>query len=139
MLTHGASVHLRYVLLLNVIAGLVPSLLVKGRANDPLLYATWWTHDQHSAVLVVSATAIVGTVLVYVLLWRNLRRWWTFVLCGMLTSTLPGLFYLAATPPLPDQVMGALIAMVIVGVVWGALVGLIIYAVVGKPLRAAGL
>jgi hypothetical protein len=72
-------------------------------------------------------------------MWRNLRRWWTFTLSGALTGALPGLFYLVATPPLPDQLLVAVIAMVIVGIVWGALMGLIIYGVVGKPLRAAGL
>jgi Na+/melibiose symporter-like transporter len=134
VLTHSDSVHLRYTLLLNALAGLVPSLVVKGRVNDPLRYATWWTYDQHSAVLVVSATAIVGTVLVYLLIWRNLTRWWTFLLCGILTAALPGLFYLAAAP-LPDQMLVAVIVMLIIGVVWGALVGLVIYGVVGKQVR----
>jgi hypothetical protein len=63
VLSDNHSVHLRYVLLLNALAALVPALPVKGRANAPLLHTTWWNHEQHSAVLVVSAATIVGTVL----------------------------------------------------------------------------
>jgi hypothetical protein len=64
MINYNNYVYLRYVLLVNIIAALVPSMSVKGRANDPLLHSTWWTMDQHSAVLVVSLAAILSSALV---------------------------------------------------------------------------
>ncbi len=135
MFTHSDSVNFRYVLMLNGLAALVPGMTVKGRANDPLLHATWWTYDQHSAVLAVAGSAILGSVLVALLMWRNLRRWWSFLFCGSLTGAFPGLFYLVAAP-LSDDVLVAVVAMLIIGVVWGALMGLVIYGTVGKPRRA---
>jgi hypothetical protein len=130
--THRDSVNFRYVLLLNGIAALVPGTVVKGRANDPLLNASWWTYEQHSAVLTVAAAAILGSILVAILMWRNLRRWWIFLLSGSLTGAFPALFYLVAAP-LTVQVLAALIVMLVIGVVWGALMGLVIYGTVGKP------
>lgn len=135
MLTYSASVHFRYVLLLNALAALVPTSIVKSRANDPLLHSSWWTLDQHSGVLVVSAAAILGTVLVFLLLRRNLRRWWNFLLSGALTSIFPGLFYLVAAPQTP-QLLVVAVAMIIVGLVWGSIIGLVIYAVFGKRRHA---
>jgi hypothetical protein len=96
-------VHLRYILVLNVLAGLVPSLVVKGREHDPLMNARWWTHEYHSAVLVVSIAALAGTVLVYVLMRREVTRWWAYCLCGALVGVLPGLFYLEPISKLPEQ------------------------------------
>jgi hypothetical protein len=136
VLTHSGSIHLRYVLLLNALAALVPASIIKGRVNDPLLRASWYTFEQHSAVLVVSAAAILGTVLVYLLLKRNLRRWWVFLLSGSFTAMFPGLFYLVAAP-LDDRLLAATVAMLIVGLIWGALMGMVIYAVVGRPIRAS--
>jgi hypothetical protein len=130
--THRDSVNFRFVLLLNGLAALVPGMTVKGRANDPLLHATWWTYEQHSAVLAVAAAAILGSVLVALFMWRNLRRWWVFLLCGSLTGAFPGLFYLVAAP-LTDELLAALVAMLVIGVPWGALMGLVIYGAVGKP------
>jgi hypothetical protein len=72
----NSYVYLRYVLLINVITALVPSASLKGRANDPLLRATWWKLDQHSAVLVVALAGILGSVLVFVATRNNLRKWW---------------------------------------------------------------
>lgn len=138
MFTHSDSVRLRYVLLLNGLAAFVPGMRVRGRANDPLLHSRWWTYEQHSAVVVVAAAAILGSVLIFLLMRRNLRRWWTFVLCGSLTGSLPGLFYLMVAP-LSDAVLAAVLAMLLVGVVWGALMGLVIYGTVGRkpaPVRA---
>jgi hypothetical protein len=65
MLNYTNYAYLRYVLLINVIAALVPAISVGGRANDPLLHATWWNIDQHSAVLVVSLAAILASALVF--------------------------------------------------------------------------
>jgi hypothetical protein len=135
VLTHRDSVKLRYILLLNGLAALVPGTVVKGRANDPLLHATWWTYEQHSAVVAVAAAAILGSVLIGFLMWRNLRRWWVFLLCGSLTGAFPSLFYLVAAP-LTDVVLATLLVMFVIGVIWGALMGLIIYGTVGKPTAA---
>jgi hypothetical protein len=133
--THRDSVNFRYVLLLNGIAALVPGMAVKGRANDPLLHATWWTYEQHSAVFAVAAAAICGSALVAILMWRNLRRWWAFLMSGIFTGAFPALFYLVAAP-LTDEVLVTLVAMLIIGSVWGALIGLVIYGAVGKPMSA---
>ena len=137
MFTHSDSVRLRYVLLLNGLAALVPGMTVRGRANDPLLHSAWWTYEQHSAVVAVAAAAILGSVLVFLLMRRNLRRWWIFLLCGSFTGAFPGLFYLVVAP-LPDTVLASVVAMLIIGVVWGALMGLVIYGTVGRkptPVR----
>src|SRR5262252_8055884 len=130
---HNAPAHLRYLLVLNVLIALAPASLVKGRENDPLLHAAWWSYNQHSAVLVILATAILGTVLVYTLVWRNLRRWWIFLLSGAITGISPGLFYLVAAP-MTDSTMVAVVAMLFVGAIWGALVGLVICIVVAKAV-----
>ena len=68
MISYTASVHLRYVLLLNALAALAPASVIKGRINDPLLHASWYTFEQHSAVLVVSAAAVLGTAVVFFIL-----------------------------------------------------------------------
>jgi hypothetical protein len=68
--------HLRYVLVLNVLAALIPALGVKGRMHDPLLNARWWNHQYHSGVLVVSIAALVGSGLVYLLIRRKTVGWW---------------------------------------------------------------
>jgi hypothetical protein len=77
---------LRYVLLVNVVAALIPTMSVKGRANDPLLHSTWWKVDQHSAVLVVVLAAIVGSALVFLATRRNIRTWWILVGCGIVSN-----------------------------------------------------
>jgi hypothetical protein len=64
-----------------------------------------------------------------------LRRWWIFLLCGSLTGAFPSLFYLLAAP-LTDVVLATLLVMLVIGVIWGALMGLIIYGTVGKPTAA---
>jgi hypothetical protein len=124
---------------LNVLIALAPASLVKGRENDPLLHAAWWTYSQHSAVLVISATAILGTALVYTLIWRNLRRWWMFLLSGAITGISPGLFYLVVAP-LTEAMTVTVDAMLLVGAVWGALLGLVTCIVVAKavPRREPG-
>lgn len=132
MLTHSDSVKIRYVLLLNGLAAFVPGMVVEGRANDPLLHATWWTYEQHPAVVAVVAAAVLGSLLVALLMKRNLRRWWIFLLSGSLTGAFPGLFYLVAAP-LTIEILPALAVMLIIGVVWGALMGLAIYVAVVKP------
>ena len=134
MISYTASVHLRYVLLLNALAALAPASVIKGRINDPLLHASWYTFEQHSAVLVVSAAAVLGTAVVFFILNRNLRRWWIFAISGALTAMFPGLFYLVVAPN-DDRLLVAEIVMLAVGLIWGALIGLVIYGVFGKQTR----
>jgi hypothetical protein len=122
MLKFNSYVHLRYILLVNIIAALVPAMDVKGRANDPLLHASWWKVDQHSAVLVVALAAILGSALVFAVTRTDFRKWWVFVGCGILVANFPATFYLATAPdgvflPLPDMYASGTICGVIAGIV----------------------
>jgi len=124
----NSYVHLRYVLLINVIAALVPSSIIKGRANDPLLRATWWKVGQHSAVLVVALAGILGSALVLVAIRKKLREWWVFVGCGILAGDFPATFYLAVAPgnatlPLTEMYMVGTFCGVIAGIVLNTLLG----------------
>ena len=128
MFNFNSYVYLRYVLLINVITALVPSASVKGRANDPLLRATWWKVDQHSAVLVVALAGILGSVLVFAAIRKNLREWWVFVSCGIFAGDFPATFYLAAAPrdatlPLTEMYIAGTFCGVIAGIVLNALLG----------------
>jgi hypothetical protein len=122
-------VYLRYVLLINVIAALVPSASVKGRANDPLIRATWWKVDQHSAVLVVVLAGILGSALVFAATRKNLREWWIFVGCGIFAGDFPATFYIAAAP---DDAALPLTEMYTVGTVCGVVAGIVLYALLGS-------
>src|ERR1700733_11049837 len=42
MIDYDNWVYLRYVLPVNIITALIPSISLKGRANDPLLHSNWW-------------------------------------------------------------------------------------------------
>jgi hypothetical protein len=135
--------HLRYVLVLNVLAALIPGLGVKGRIHDPLFNAHWWPHENHSAVLVVCMAALVGTGLVYLLLRRNITWWWAYCLSGAIAGVFPGLFYIIAMPrddwaKAPDAWAGLFTAMMIVGFVWGTLMGLATFGAVGRRKQPAG-
>ena len=138
----GSLAHLRYVLVLNVLAAIIPGLGVKGRIHDPLLNARWWNHEYHSGVLVVSIATALGTGVVYLLIRRKIVRWWAYSLCGACVGAFPGLFYMIAMPG--DDLARApefsvlFTAMVIVGLIWGALMGLIIFFAVCRQARAAG-
>jgi hypothetical protein len=121
MLNYTNYAYLRYVLLINIIAALVPAMSVKGRANDPLLHATWWTIDQHSAVLVVSLAAILASALVFLFTRKGIRKWWVFVGCGILAGDFPATFYLATASddtslPLADMYFGGTFCGVLAGV-----------------------
>jgi hypothetical protein len=122
MLKVNSYVQLRYVLLVNVIAALVPAMEVKGRPNDPLLHASWWKVDQHSAVLVVALAAIVGTALAFAAARKDFRKWWVFVGCGILVGDFPATFYLAAAPegtflPFADMYVSGTVCGFIAGIV----------------------
>jgi hypothetical protein len=116
-------VHLRYVLLVNLIAALIPSMTVKGRANDPLLHSTWWIMDQHSAVLVVALAAILSSALVFAATRTGIRKWRIFVCCGILAGDFPATFYLAAAP---DNVYVPLAQMYVDGTFSGVVAGAIL-------------
>jgi archaellum biogenesis protein FlaJ (TadC family) len=135
-------VHLRYALILNALAGLVPSLLVKGREHDPLSNAHWWTHEYHSGVLVVSIAAVVGTALVYQLIRRKITRWWAYCLCSAFVGVFPGLFYIIAMPRddfarAPAAWSASFAAMMVLGFIWGTIVGLVIFGAVGRRQQLA--
>jgi hypothetical protein len=122
MVNFNSYVYLRYVLLVNIIAALVPAMDVKGRANDPLLHASWWKLDQHSAVLVVAVAAIVGSALVFAATRNDFRKWWVYVGCGIFVGNFPAMFYSVAAPegtplPLVDMYVNGTICGVIAGVV----------------------
>jgi hypothetical protein len=138
----GLIFHLRYVLVLNALAAFIPALGVKGREHDPLLNARWWPHEYHSAAPVVLMAALAGTGLVYVLIRRNVTRWWSYCLCGGFAGAFPGLFYLLSMPRAdlanaPDFYF-LFAAMMVVGLTWGALMGLVTFAAVGRRERPAG-
>jgi uncharacterized membrane-anchored protein YitT (DUF2179 family) len=121
MLNYTNYAYLRYVLLINIIAALVPAMSVKGRANDPLLHAAWWNIDQHSAVLVVSLAAILASALVFLATSKGIRKWWIFVGCGILAGDFPATFYMATAPddasvPLADMYFGGTFCGVLAGV-----------------------
>jgi predicted membrane channel-forming protein YqfA (hemolysin III family) len=141
MLTHSASVQLRYGLLLNALAALTPTLLVKGRGHDPLMNAQWLPHENHSAVFVVLAATLLGTVLVYLLRRRRVARWWTYCLCGAVAGVFPGLFYLTAMPRAdwaraPAQWSANFVVMMVVGFLVGTLMGLVTFGAVGRQKAA---
>ena len=127
--------HLRYVLLINILVALPPSMRVKGRANDPLLHASWWTIDQHSAVLAVAAAAILGTALAFMLTRLNRGRWWAFVICGILVGDFPAIFYYFAAPPAAAVPLADMCAS---GTICGVIGGLVLYGLLkkAKPARA---
>lgn len=122
MINYRNYVYLRYVLLVNIVAALVPAMDVKGRANDPLLHSSWWKMDQHSAVLVVALAAVTGSILVFAATQANLRKWWVYIGCGIFVGIFPATFYLIAAPdgypvPLADMYIGGLFCGAIAGVV----------------------
>ena len=136
MLNYNNYAYLRYVLLAEIIAALVPSMNVRGRANDPLIHATWWKFDQHSAVLVVSVAAILGSLLVYGFTRKGIRRWWTFVGCGIFAGVFPATFYLATAP---SDAFLPVFDMYFDGIFYGAVAGLALHLLLKarKPTAVA--
>jgi hypothetical protein len=126
--------YLRYVLLVNMIAALVPATSVKGRVNDPLLHATWWRLDQHSAILVVCAATLLGSALVFAATRKNLRMWWVFVGCGIVTGDFPATFYLVAAP---DGTELPLADMYVAGTVCGVIAGFVLNGMLRKRKPSA--
>jgi hypothetical protein len=134
MINYNNYVYLRYVLLVNIIAALVPSMSVKGRANDPLLHSTWWTMDQHSAVLVVSLAAILSSALVFLATRTGNRQWWIFVGCGIVAGAFPATFYLATAP---DNVYVPLAEMYVDGTICGVVAGAVLTLLLRSRKRSA--
>ena len=126
--------YLRYVLLVNMIAALVPATSVKGRVNDPLPHATWWRLDQHSAILVVCAATLLGSALVFAATQKYLRRWWVFVGCGIITGDFPATFYWFAAPDGPQL---PLTDMYVSGTLCGVVAGLVLNGLLGKRKPSA--
>jgi hypothetical protein len=127
-------VYLRYVLLVNIIAALIPSMSVKGRANDPLLHSTWWTMDQHSAVLVVSLAAMLSSALAFLAARTGNRQWWIFVGCGIVAGDFPATFYLATAS---DSVYLPLTEMYVDGTVCGVVAGAVLTLLLRGRKRSA--
>lgn len=129
MFNYNAYVHLRYVLLVSVIAALVPATSVKGRANDPLLHCTWWKMEQHSAILVVALAALAGTALALAATRFNLRKWWVFVACGIVAGDFPATFYTMAAC---DSANAHLSEMYVTGTFCGLIAGLVLNNFLGS-------
>jgi hypothetical protein len=134
MFKYSSYVYLRYVLLVNIIAALVPSMSVKGRANDPLLHSAWWTMDQHSAVLVVALAALLSTALVFAATRKGIRKWWIFVVCGILAGDFPATFYWASAS---DTVSLPLAEMYFAGTVCGMVAGAVLTLLLRSGKRSA--
>lgn len=134
MINYNNYVYLRYVLLVNIIAALIPSMSVKGRANDPLLHSTWWTMDQHSAVLVVSLAAILSSALVFLVTRTGNRQWWIFVGCGIVAGDFPATFYLAVAS---DRVYLPLTEMYVDGTLCGLVAGAVLTFLLRSRKRSA--
>ena len=134
MVNYKNYVYLRYVLLVNMIAALIPSMSVKGRAHDPLLRSSWWTMDQHSAVLVVCLAAILSSALVYLATRTDNRQWWIFVGCGIVAGDFPASFYLATAP---DNVYVPLAEMYVDGTVFGVIAGAVLTLLLRNRSRSA--
>jgi hypothetical protein len=134
MLSYNNYAYLRYVLLAEIIAALVPSMDVKGRVNDPLGHAKWWKFDQHSAVLVVCLAAILGSALVFGFARKGVRRWWVFVGCGIFAGVFPATFYLATAP---NDAFFPVFDMYFDGTFYGAVAGLALHLLLKARKPAA--
>ncbi len=131
MLSHADSVRIRVSLLLSGITGLVPALAVKGRENDPMRYASWWSGEHHSAVLVVGVGAVLGALCVLMLGRRGFWKWWTFAAFGAAVGMFPSWVYLLVTAA-DTEWLPLLLAMLIVGAIWGAMVFTVLFFIL-KP------
>jgi len=134
MVNYIHYVYLRYVLPANMIAALIPAMCVKGRAHDPLLHSSWWTMDQHSAVLVVCLAAIMSSALVFLATRTGNRQWWIFVGCGVVAGDFPATFYLATAP---DNVYVPLPEMYVDGTVFGVMAGVVLTLLLRNRSRRA--
>jgi hypothetical protein len=121
MLSYDDSARIRVSLLLSALVGLVPALALKGRDHDPMRYVSGWSAESHSAVFVIAGGAVLSTCVVFVLGRRGFWKWWPFALTGAVVGMLPGLVYLWATMGHPEW-LPLLLAMVLVGAIWGTLV-----------------
>ena len=134
MLKYSSYVYLRYVLLINIIAALIPAMCVKGRANDPLLHSSWWTADQHSAIMVVCLAALLSSTLVFLAIRKGIRHWWVFVVCGIVAGDFPATFYWVAAANNPSLPISE---MYVDGTVCGVIAGVVLTMFLGTRKRSA--
>ena len=138
MMTYPKYAQIRYVLLINIVVALLPAMDVKGRGNDPLLHVSWWTIDQHSAVMVVAAAAILGSAIAFGLARKKVKTRWAYIGCCILVGDFPAGFYQLAAPA--GSIGAVLLAdMYMTGTVCGAIGGLVLAALLRPkaPPRAA--
>jgi hypothetical protein len=128
MLASYALRSVRFTAILSALATLVPALKVKGRDQDPLQYASWWSGEYHSGVLPVVGGTLLGVLLFYLLYRFEVKRWSAYVACGTLVGVVPGFFYLAATPPRHLDAV-PIAAMLGLGLLWGVGIGIAVYFV----------
>jgi ABC-type phosphate/phosphonate transport system permease subunit len=134
MFTYSNYAYLRYVILINILVALPPAMSVKGRQNDPLLHATWWTIDQHSAVLVVAAAALLSSAIAFALRRLNVRSRWAYVGCGVLAGDFPVTFYYLFAPAAALEAV-PLADMYVTGTVCGAIGGLVLAALLRQKVN----
>src|SRR5690242_14141885 len=131
MLSHDDSVRIRLSVLVGALAGLVPTLALKGQDHDPMRYTTWWPREYNSAVFVVAVVSVLWAAVVFTLGRRGLWNWWAFALTGAVIGMLPGLVYLWATAG-REEWLPFLVDMIVVGAVSGAAIITVLFFVL-KP------
>ena len=104
-------------------------------AGDPLLHSTWWTIDQHSAVLVVSLAAVSSSALAFLAASTGNRPWWIFVGCGIVAGDFQATFYLATAS---ESVYLPLTEMYVDGTVSGVVAGAVLTLLLRGRKRSAG-
>ena len=113
-------------MILVVLAALPAARLVKGKANDPLQHVSWWNGQYHSGVLVLSLSTLIGVGALYAADRNRFYRRWAFALIGMGVGAFPCLFYSVATPA-RDLWWVPLGEMLVLGLFWGMLIGLLLF------------
>jgi len=131
MLSHDDTVRIRMSVLLGALAGLVPTLALKGQDHDPMRYASWWPREYHSAVFLIAVGAVLWACIVFMLGRRGFWKWWAFALTGAVIGMLPGLAYLCATMG-HEEWLSLLLYMVVVGAASGAAIITVLFFIL-KP------
>jgi hypothetical protein len=122
-------------MILLAFAALPPARLVRGKVNDPLQHASWWSGDYHSGAVVLSLSTVLGIGALYVVSRKHLYRRWVFVLIGICVGTFPFLFYSVATPA-RDAWWVPFGEMLVTGIFWGTIIGLILFYILKREVIA---